>query len=245
MVERCDVLAVGAHPDDVEIGCGGTLARVAATGRRVGILDLTAGELGTRGDAAGRAREAEVAARALGVAWRSCLSLADGSLNGDDESQCVAVVGALRVAAPRAILLPEPEDPHPDHGEALALLARASFLSGLARWHPELGPTQRPRLHLLYPGARQLPQPVVVVDVGAWYPAKRQALAAFTSQFEPSGGAATHLASGHFLAAVEGRDRACGNLIGCEVGEGFGVLGALPADELAWLLGGPRRGGLQ
>ena len=240
MVERCDVLAVGAHPDDVEIGCGGTLARLAAAGRRVGILDLTAGELGTRGDAELRAREAEAAARALGVAWRSCLALPDGSLRGDDKSQSVAVVGAIRASAPRALLLPHPEDPHPDHGEALALLVRASFLSGLARWKPELGPTQRPRLHLLYPGARQLVQPVVVVDVGAWYAAKRQALTAFASQFEPAGGAATHLASGHFLAAVEGRDRACGNLIGCELGEGFAALGALPADELAWLLGGPR-----
>ena len=80
MVERCDVLAVGPHPDDVELGCGGTVARLATGGKRLGILDLTAGELGTRGDVTVRAREAEAAARALGVAWRSCLALPDGGI---------------------------------------------------------------------------------------------------------------------------------------------------------------------
>jgi N-acetylglucosamine malate deacetylase 1 len=240
VVERCDVLAVGAHPDDVELGCGGTLARLAASGRRVGILDLTAGELATRGDAAVRAREAEAAAHALGVAWRICLELPDGGLNGDDPSQGAAVVGTLRAAQPRALLLPHREDPHPDHGAALALLMRASFFAGLSRWESRLGGPHRPRLLLAYPGPRQVLQAAVVVDVGAWYGAKREALAAHASQFQPAAGVATHLSSGYFLAAVEGRDRACGNIVGYEIGEGFGALGALPADELAWLLGGSR-----
>ncbi len=237
MVSRCDVLAAGAHPDDVDLGCGGTAARLAARGVRVGVLDLTAGELGTRGDAQLRRREAETAGAALAVAWRACLGLPDGALRRDADEQVSAVVGALRAAAPRALLVPHPEDPHPDHGAAAALLVRAAFLAGLGRWHAELGPAVRPRLVLAYPGPRQLLAPALVVDVSAEYARKRAALAAHASQFEPAAGAPTHLASGHFLAAVEGRDRACGNLIGAEFGEGFAALGPVSADEVAWLLG--------
>lgn len=238
MVERCDVLAVGPHPDDVELGCGGTLARLARGGMRVGILDLTAGELGTRGDVTVRAREAEAAARALGVSWRSCLALPDGGIRASDSGQVEKAVEALRCAGPRVLLLPHPDDPHPDHGEAAALLRRAVFFSGLARFRPELGPAHRPNLVLAYPGARQLLRPSLVVDISAHVGAKREALAAHASQFDKAAGAATHLTSGHFLAAVEGRDRACGNLTGCEFGEGLTAIGALAADEVAWLLGG-------
>ena len=238
MVERCDVLAVGAHPDDVELGCGGTVALLAAGGRRVGILDLSVGELGTRGDVKVRAREAKAAARALKVSWRSSLALPDGGLRGDDPAQLTAVLEVLRDATPRVLILPHPEDPHPDHGGAAALLLRASFFAGLGRFHPELGHAHRPRLLLAYPGPRQLLQPTLVVDISTHIGAKRAALAAYASQFNPEAGAATHLASGHFLAAVEGRDRTCGNLIGCEFGEGLVAIGAIAADEVAWLFGG-------
>ncbi len=239
MVAACDVLAVGAHPDDVELGCGGTVARLAAAGRRVGILDLTAGELGTRGDAPRRAREAGAAAAALGVVWRECLGLPDGGLSCADDRQLAALVGALRAAAPCAVLLPDEGDPHPDHAAAAELVRRGAFLAGVAKYHPERGAPSRPRLLLAYPGPRQLVQPALVVDVSAAYGAKRAALAAHASQFDPAAGAATHLASGHFLVAIEGRDRACGNLAGAEFGEGFAALGALPADELVWLLSAP------
>jgi bacillithiol biosynthesis deacetylase BshB1 len=237
MVKPCDVLAVGAHPDDVELGCGGTLARLAARGRRIGILDLTAGELSTRGTPERRAREAADAAGALGVAWRACLALPDSALRGDDEAQTAAVVGALRAATPRALLLPHPDDPHPDHAAAAALARRAAFLAGVARWHGETGPPHRPLLLLAYPGPRQLLRPDLVVDVTAAYGAKRAALAAYASQFSPAEGAATHLSTAYYMAAVEGRDRAAGNTAGCELGEGFTALGPLPADEIAWLMG--------
>ena len=238
MVERCDVLAVGAHPDDVDLGCGATVARLAARGLRVGILDLTAGELGTRGDAAARRREAESAREALHAAWRWCLELPDGGVRSGDDDQAAAVVGALRAGTPRAVLLPHPDDPHPDHGAAAALLLRAVFLSGLARWRAALGPASRPRLLLAYPGPRQLFEPTIVVDATGAYDRKRAALAAHVSQFAPAAGPPTHLSSGHFLAAVEGRDRACGNLIGREFGEGFAAVGPLNAEEVAWLVGG-------
>ncbi len=236
MVGPCDVLAVGAHPDDVELGCGATVARLARAGRRVGILDLTAGEMGTRGDAEARATEARAAAAALGVAWRHCLSLPDGGLNGGDDGQLAAVVGALRAAVPRVVLVPDDRDPHPDHAAAAALLRRGAFLAGVGKYRPERGSAWRPGLLLAYPGPRQLLAPALVVDVTAAYAAKRAALAAHASQFDPGAGTATHLASGHFPAAIEGRDRACGNLIGAEFGEGFAALGPLAADEIAWLL---------
>ncbi len=240
MVEPCDVLAVGAHPDDVELGCGGTLARLSAAGRRVGVVDLTAGELATRGSVEERRSEAAAAARALTVAWRWCLHLPDGHLDGDDDGQCRALVEVVRAATPRALLIHHRDDPHPDHGAAAALSLRAAFLAGVGRWAPEFGPPSRPALLLAFAGPRQQLEPDVVVDIGAVSSAKEAALAAHVSQFDPEWGnggeAATHLASGHFLAAVEGRDRASGNLIGAELGEGL-VFARPPAlDDLAWLL---------
>lgn len=236
MVRRCEVLAFGAHPDDVELGCGGLVARLAATGMAVGVVDLTAGELGTRGDVAARRAEATAAAQALGVSWRECLALPDGGLRAEDADQLAAVVGVLRGAGPRAVLLPDGGDPHPDHQAAAALLARACTWSGVRSWRPERGDPHKPRLLLAYPGPRQVLAPPVAVDVTAWYGAKRAACAAHRSQFDPGAGSPTHLASGHFLAAIEGRDRAVGNTIGVELAEGFAPLGALPADELTWLL---------
>lgn len=242
MVSRCEVLAIGAHPDDVELGCGGLLARLAASGKTVGVVDLTAGELGTRGDVEARRAEAAAAALALGVSWRECLALPDGGLRAADPDQMAAVVGVLRAAGPRAVLLPDGGDPHPDHQAAAALVARACTWSGVRSWRPASGPPHKPRLLLAYPGPRQVLVPAVAVEVTAWYGAKRSACAAHRSQFDPVAGPPTHLASGHFLAAIEGRDRAVGNTIGVELAEGFSALGALAADELAWLLEAGDRG---
>jgi bacillithiol biosynthesis deacetylase BshB1 len=239
VVSRCDVLAVGAHPDDVELGCGATVARLVARGRAVGVLDLTAGELGTRGDARTREREARAAAAALAVAWRHCLGMPDGGLDGGDDGQIGIVVGALRGARPRVVLLPDERDPHPDHAAAAVLVRRAAFLAGVGKYRPEAGGAFRPRLLLAYPGPRQSPEPALVVDVSLAYSGKRVALAAHASQFDPSaGGERTHLASGYYLAAVEGRDRVAGSSIGVEFGEAFSTVGPVAADEVAWLFGG-------
>jgi bacillithiol biosynthesis deacetylase BshB1 len=236
MVGSCDVVAVGAHPDDVELGCGGTIARIAAAGRAVGIVDLTAGELGTGGTKSVRASEAAAAADALGVAWRVCIDLPDGGLDAGSETQRRAIVEVLRQAAPRVVFLPHWDDPHPDHGAAGRLLRDSSFLAGVERWNPGVGAARRPSLVLAYPGPRQFLVPGLVIDVTEWYGAKRVALAAHGSQFSPAAGVPTHIASGHFLAAIEGRDRASGNAVGCELGEGFVSVGPVPCNALVWLL---------
>ncbi len=245
MVAPCDVLAVGAHPDDVELGCGGLLARLAAAGKRVGIVDLTAGEVSSRGTGMQRREEARRAAAVLGVAWRICLDLSDGALAVHQAAQQAALVGVLRRVTPRVVLSHHGGDPHPDHVEAAKLVRRALFLAGVGKLLPETGAPWRVSLALEFPGPRQLLSPQVMVDVTALYPAKRAALAAHASQFEPGreegeGTPVTHLSSGYFLAAIEGRDRAVGNLIGCEFAEGFAAAAGVSADELAWLLGGDR-----
>lgn len=242
MVTQCDVLAVGAHPDDVELGCGGLLARLAAAGRRVGVVDLSAGELASRGQHQVRREEAQRAATLLTVAWRHCLELSDLGLSSNDLDQQAALVGLVRRATPRVVVTHHPGDPHPDHGEAAQLVRRAVFLSGVGRWHAELGGPWRPSLLLYFPGPRQVLDPQLVIDVTDVYTHKRAAVAAHASQFDAAWrGEAyhlpTHLSSGFFLAAVEGRDRAVGNLIGCEFGEGFCLGGPMDADVLAWLLG--------
>jgi bacillithiol biosynthesis deacetylase BshB1 len=243
VVDICDVLALSAHPDDTELGCGATLARLAAGGKRVGIIDLTAGELATRGNPETRRKEAHCAAAALGVAWRACLDLPDGALSAQDEAQLAAIVDVLRRARPRVVFCPHHDDPHPDHGAAARLVGAAGFLAGVRRWGDAGSDPVRPETILLYPGPRQLFAPQVVVDVTAHYAAKRTALACYRSQFDPAWRPApgkapppTHLTSTYYLAAVEGRDRAAGNTIGCELGEGFAATGPLPADIVAWLM---------
>ncbi len=243
MVRACDVLAVGAHPDDVELGCGGIVARLAAAGRSVGVADLTAGEAGSRGDASTRADEAATAAGALGLAWRVCLGLPDGGLAAAEDGQLEAVVALIRAARPRIVLVPDEGDPHPDHAAAGVLTVRGSFFAGVSRWAPEAGAAHRPAALLAYAGPRQVLEPTLVVDVSAVYGAKRAALAAYRSQFDPTwtgpGAAAplTHLSSPFFLAAIEGRDRAAGNLVGCEAAEALRAVQTLSADEVVWLLG--------
>lgn len=225
----CELVAVAAHPDDAELGCGATLAAFGRGGRAA-IVDLTAGEKASRGHPQTREEEAWAAARFLG-ARRLALGLPDTGLDGSDNHQRLALVAALRQLRPRFLLIPDESDPHPDHQQAHALCLAASFLAGLARFGEGL--PHRPELVLCYPGPRQLFSPHLVVDVTEAYERKRQALACFRSQFFPGEGPATHLASGHFLAAVEARDRAFGNLVGVELGEGFRLAGPASAQALA------------
>jgi bacillithiol biosynthesis deacetylase BshB1 len=239
-----DVLAIGAHPDDVELGCGATLAKLARSGRRVGILHLTRGEAGSRGTPETRRREAERAAAALGAVDLVFLDCGDGALRtGAVEEE--ALIAELRRLKPELVFGPTPADRHPDHGRAHRLVADCCFYAGLAR--RGAGAPHRPAALFAYMQNDGF-TPAFVVDVGESWAAKMAALDAYGSQIAPAsavadqiapafavagqlaaaGGApagdpgpATKVASREFRAAVEGRARHFGNLIGAELGEPF------------------------
>lgn len=231
--ESCELVAIAAHPDDAELACGGTLAAFAKA-RTAAIVDLTQGERASRGTVEERAKEAQKAAQVLGVA-RHTLALPDTGLDANQGTQRQALVTLLRQLRPRYVLIPHPKDPHPDHRQAHALARAALFLAGVAGYGK--GEPHKPELVLVYPGPRQLFSPHLVVDVTAVYAQKQQALACYATQFAAGKFPPTHLASGYFLAAVEGRDRAFGNLVGAELGEGFRLLGPALARALAGFLG--------
>jgi bacillithiol biosynthesis deacetylase BshB1 len=183
MSDHVDLLALAAHRDDVELTCGGTLAKAARAGHRVGILDLTQGESGTRGDAATRAAEAERAARALGVAVRLNAALPDAHLHNDEASR-EKVVEMIRRTKPRVVILPYPVGRHPDHRVAADLGRDACYLAGLAKYAPGDAAPHRP-FKLLYALAyREDPvKPSFVVDISDSFDAKMEAIRCYASQF--------------------------------------------------------------
>ncbi len=222
-----NVLAFGAHPDDVDLYAGGLVAGLARRGARVTIVDLTAGELGTRGTPEIRATEAAAAARALGVTGRECLGLPDGGLVGTDAAQTRAVVEAFRRVRPELVLAPWDEDLHPDHRETAILVRRARFLARVSRW-PADGEPFRPGPVLFYEQKIAF-EPDLVVDIGADLEAKRAAIRAFATQFfrdpdEGSGSdnlAATEISDPAFHETLEARARVHGARIGVTWGEGY------------------------
>lgn len=225
-----DVLAIGPHPDDVELGCGGTLAKLAGMGRRVGILHLTCGEAGTRGTPEVRREEATRAAAALGVSALEFLDCGDGGLRtGSAEED--AVIEVLRRLRPSLVLAPPPADRHPDHGRGHDLVMAACFYSGLARRSSELGAPHRPGRVFSYMLHDDF-VPSFVVDVTDSWPQKMAALNAYESQFftraAPSTATAvsgegdpTKVASPGFIRAIVGRARHFGLTISAERGEPF------------------------
>lgn len=183
MTDTVDLLAIAAHRDDAELTCGGTLARAARAGHRVGIVDLTQGETGTRGDAATRAAEAERAARTLGVAVRRNAELADAHLVNDDASR-ERVVGLIRSLRPRVVILPFPIGRHPDHRIASELARDACYLAGLAKY-PGGGTPHRPFKILYALAYREDPvKPSFVVDVSDTFDVKLAAIRCYASQFD-------------------------------------------------------------
>jgi bacillithiol biosynthesis deacetylase BshB1 len=216
-----DVLAIGAHPDDCELGCGATLGLLAQSGRRVGLLHLTGGEAGTRGSGAERRREAEAAAAALGAVVVEFLDCGDGALrHGEAEED--ALIEVLRGLRPELVLGPTPSDRHPDHGRAHELVRAASFYAGLrARGS---GEPHRPAAVFSYMQHDPF-VPSFIVDVTAGWERKLAALAAYRSQLHQPGkaapGPATKVGSREFALAVEGRARHYGLAISAEFGEPF------------------------
>jgi bacillithiol biosynthesis deacetylase BshB1 len=217
-----DLLVFGPHPDDIEIGLGGTVARHVALGRRVGLCDLTVGELGSNGTPDERIAEAEEARRVLGAEWRDNLRLPDGRL-GPDEHQVRRVVDVIRRACPRVIAAPHDHDRHPDHVGASHLVARASFVAGLRRYETGAGPW-RPEW-ICYYFINDADRPAFVVDVSRYYDVKRRALACHATQFAPTSATSveTRLTSSRFRQLVESRDAQFGAMAGVAYAEGIVV----------------------
>lgn len=223
---KLDILAVGAHPDDVELGCGGTLAKAVAQGKKVGILDLSLGEMGTRGSVEIRQSEAASAAKILGVSVRENLRFEDAFIFNDKKHQ-LAVVQVLRKYTPDIVLCNAVSDRHIDHARASQLVSHSSFLSGLARletFDASGQPQQafRPRQIFHYIQWEDL-RPDVVVNISGFLDQKMKAIKAFKSQFyDPeSSEPQTPISSLNFLEGIASRAKNMGRLIFTEAGEGF------------------------
>ena len=229
-----DALFFGAHPDDVELTSAGLAARLAAHGHAVAIVDLTRGEAASRGTVAERAEEAAAAGRELGVAARDNLELPDLGLDRSDRGQLAAVVACLRRHRPALVVAPHADDAHPDHIEAASLIARACYVSGLARFGQGAQRYRPARLlHALY---RTGQQPHLVVDVTSAWERRMRALACHTSQLAGAPGPGTYLTSPLFIGEVEGRARAWGALIGVAYGEAYRTRGPLGVFDARTLL---------
>jgi N-acetylglucosamine malate deacetylase 1 len=217
-----DLLVFGPHPDDIEIGAGGTVAKHARLGHQVGLCDLTAGEMGSNGTVDERLAEAEAARVQLGAAWRLNLRLPDRAI-GSNADHARAVAGLVRCARPRAIAVPYWSDRHPDHESASRLLTDAIFSAGLRRFDAP-GEAWKPEW-VCYYFINDHAAPSFVVDVSDDYDVKRRALACHVTQFAPSGPGtvATRLTSTRFQQLIESRDAQFGAQAGVAFAEGFVV----------------------
>jgi N-acetylglucosamine malate deacetylase 1 len=220
MTEPVDVLFSAAHPDDLELSSGGTIAKMAASGLRVGMVELTHGEMGTRGTPAVRKREAKRSADILGVIFREQLDFGDGGLRTgrDEELQFIELV---RSARPKILFAPWPDERHPDHVRAGRLVTDASFYAGLRQIHTKLA-AHRPQAIVYYLQNYVVP-PTFVVDVTDTWKTKMRAIGAFKSQFfnPASKEPATTLSQSKFLEMIEARAKHFGAMIGARYGEAF------------------------
>ncbi|HKV37748.1 MAG TPA: bacillithiol biosynthesis deacetylase BshB1 [Blastocatellia bacterium] len=232
-----DVLAVGAHPDDVELGCGGTLAKLISMGYRVGILDMTRGEMGTRGTPEIRAQEAAASAKVLGLAVRDNLEQLDGRIWLTEESR-VAMVRKIRRYRPKVLLAHYWEDPHSDHAHTCQIVREAAHAAGLAKYDGESG-QERYRPHAM--AHFMLPRtavPSFVVDISEFAEIKLASIACYRSQlYDPSSKEPeTSISSEAFLRRIESRQRFYGSVIGVEHGEAFVVRESLNVHDPVALL---------
>jgi len=236
---KLDILAIGVHPDDVELGCSGTLLKHIAQGKKVGILDLTKGELGSRGSAELRLQEAEKSAQLLGVAIRENLGFEDGFFKNDKAHQ-LKIIQILRKHQPDVVLANAPKDRHPDHGRAAQLVSEACFYSGLVKIETELeGEGQelwRPKAVYHYIQDRFL-QPDFVVDVTPFLEKKMEAIMAFGSQFyNPNSDLPeTPISSQQFLDFVKARMANFGRDINAKYAEGYTVERVIGVEDVTKL----------
>ncbi len=224
MPDSLDVLAFAAHPDDIEMSCGGTIIKMVEEGKKVGIVDLTRGELGTRGNPELREQEANEASDLMGIQLRENLRLQDGMI-GESEEEISAVVRALRRHRPGIVIACAMEDRHPDHGNAASLIERAVFLSGLKNFKvidDEGNEPWRPKAVYHYIQDRYI-EPDFVVDITGQYEKRKEVIACFKSQFfDPnSKETQTYISTKKFQDYLEARAIAMGHRIGVHYGEGF------------------------
>ncbi|MGM5470133.1 bacillithiol biosynthesis deacetylase BshB1 [Flavobacteriaceae bacterium LMO-SS05] len=224
---KLDILAIGAHPDDVELGCGATLAKEVANGKNVGILDLTQGELGTRGTKNTRKDESNKASKILGVKIRENLAFADGFFINDKAHQ-MEIITKIRQYQPEIVICNAVEDRHIDHGKGSKLVSDACFLSGLikieTKYEGKLQMHWRPKFVYHYIQWKNL-EPDIVVDVSNFIDKKMEAVLAYKTQFyDPNSDAPeTPISSKNFTDSIIYRARDLGRLVGVEYGEGFTV----------------------
>ncbi|GAB2983147.1 bacillithiol biosynthesis deacetylase BshB1 [Mucilaginibacter puniceus] len=238
---KLDILVLSVHPDDAELGCAGTILKHIALGKKVGIVDLTRGELGTRGSAEIRDKEAAASAKILGLSARENLGLPDGFFQNDKEHQ-LKVIAAIRKYQPQIIITNAYHDRHPDHGRASDLVEASAFLSGLRKietsvngevqqpWRPEL------LLHFIQD---EYIKPDILIDVTDYWDKKIESIQAFGSQFfnpnwenEPQ----TYISSPEFIQVIEARAREFGKVIHVKYAEGFTSRKILGVDNLFSLL---------
>jgi bacillithiol biosynthesis deacetylase BshB1 len=223
---KVDILAIGVHPDDVELCASGTLLRHAAQGKSFGLLDLSRGELGTRGTAELRLQEAAEAARIMGAAFRTSLDIPDGLFTHSPENW-LKIVRVIRACRPEIVLCNAPEDRHPDHGRSARLELDACFYAGLEKIETfdDRGEKQgkwRPRAVYHYIQDINL-QPDFVVDITPWFKGKMDAILAYRSQFFDPGSEepATPISGKDFLEYIEAKAKVYGRSIGATYAEGF------------------------
>lgn len=222
---KLDILAIGAHPDDVELGCGATIAKEISLGKKVGILDLTKGELGTRGSAEIRENEAKNAADILNVAVRENLGFADGFFKNDKANQ-LEIIKIIRKYKPEIVLCNAIDDRHIDHGKGSKLVSDACFLSGLikieTKLNDELQEAWRPKHVYHYIQWKNI-EPDFVVDVSNFIETKIKAVMSYSSQFynPESKEPISPITSKNFLDSIEYRAKDLGRLIGVNYAEGY------------------------
>jgi len=225
---KLDLLAFGVHPDDIELSCGGTLLIEKNNSKKTGIIDFTKGELGTRGTAETRTKEAENSAKILGVEVRENLEMADGFFLNDTENK-LKIIKVLRKYRPKIILGNAPEDRHPDHGRASQLLTDAAFLSGLVKieTEDEDGRQQEPwrPVHVFNYIQDTYLTPDFVIDISDVFEKKIEAIKAFATQFytakETGKEPQTYISSPEFLESIINRAKMFGRMAGVKYAEGF------------------------
>lgn len=227
-----DLLAIGPHPDDIELGCGGTLAKLVQKGLSAGMVDLTRGEMGSRGTPEERLQEAQAAMDILGAAFRVNLELADGQIENSPQNR-EKLIALIRSCRPSMVFLPYHHDRHPDHFHASKLATEACFYAGVSRVAPDTGAAYRPKRLIYYQISYELPASFYV-DISDHFETKLQAIRAHRSQFYNAEyeGEQTFISSKDYFDAIEFRARHYGWKNGVKYAEPFWVREPLLLEDL-------------